>query len=140
MGEENCSENGLCLMHGSEVERRKGYATELEAIKGRVGELLTFKNRMIGFGTGIGVFAVLVMVGSYTYTYNHMRDAEGRYIELAAQTKKVDDVTEVLRRDVYETKVQLARTDERYQALQNQLRSIDSRLEQLLVKIEQKTK
>jgi hypothetical protein len=138
MSEERLCENGngTCIIHEAEVERRKASNDEVANIKGRIGELLTFKNRSIGFAYGIGVFASLVILGSYSYTYNHMQEATNKYKELEAQTKKVEETTNTLQRDMYDTRVQLARTDERYQALQHQLRSIDSRLEQLLVKID----
>ena len=134
--EQDCHENGFCPSHEAEVERRKLSIDELSAIKGRMSELLSFKNRLMGFGAGISIFATVVILGSYTYTYNHMQDARSKYEDLEKQTKKVEDVADVLRRESYDTRVQLARTDERYQALQLQLKSIDSRLEQLLNKIE----
>lgn len=134
--EPECHEGGFCASHGSEVERRKLSLDELSAVRGRVSELLSFKNKLIGFGAGIGVFATVVILGSYTYTYNHMQEAKSKYEDLENQTKKVEDIADALRRESYDTRVQLARTDERYQALQLQLKSIDSRLEQLLDKVE----
>ena len=134
--EYDCPEGGFCQNHEAEVERRKLSVNELSAVSARVSELLTFKNQLIGFGAGISVFATAVILGSYAYTYNHMQEAKGKYEDLAAQTMKVEGIADTLRREAYDTRVQLARTDERYQALQLQLRSIDSRLEQLLDKVE----
>lgn len=134
--EQSRHDNGFCPNHEAEVERRKLSIDDLSAVKGRVSELLSFRDNLTGFLKGISVFATLVILGSYTYTYNHMQEAKSKYEDLEKQTKKVEDLADTLRRESYDTRVQLARTDERYQALQLQLKSIDSRLEQLLNKIE----
>ena len=137
------TEDGHCLMHGVEVERRKNNQKEIEDIKGEIksnkvhiGNLLTFMNNINGQRTVIGGVALLIVLGSYSYTFitaNAISEANHRYerlLEAKERTYQTD--LQGVRTRLSTLDTSLAVIDERYRSVVAQLRNLNDSLSQLL--------
>lgn len=122
------TEDGVCAMHGVEIERRTTDRRDLDAVKKDIeknrqyiGALLTFKNIAIG----VSVFGMMVLSGGYLYTYTHVQASEIKYREYAMDLKALDDKVNAL-------STRLAVVDERYIALTAQMATLNERLAELI--------
>lgn len=127
---EGCSviKDGVCAMHGAEIERRKSVQKNINDIEGDIktnkkwiSELLSFKNQVTGFS----LLLSMILGGSYTYTYLHTTDAKLKYSMYESDIRNLRDSTANQR-------TQIAITNERYDAVNKQLSTMNRRLSQLV--------
>lgn len=128
MTDETCEETGHCALHGIEIERRKGDRRDINSLKedikenkSFIGELLTFKNRVLGYTPLI----LIIILGSYAYINIHSANAEAKYAQYDVEIKSI-------RNDIAILNSLYARTDERYIAVNTNLNNINIRLTQLI--------
>ncbi len=131
---DKCSvaEDGVCAMHGVEVERRKNHQRELDDIKAditnnkqHIGTLLTFKNLI----TGASLLGMLVLTGSYVYTYTHIESAELKHVAWESELKSLD-----MRVNTLATRQ--AVIDDRYNTLVTRIDELSDRIYQLINSLE----
>ncbi len=131
---DKCSvtEDGVCAMHGVEVERRKNHQRELDDIKAditknnqHIGTLLTFKNLI----TGASLLGMLVLTGSYVYTYTHIESAELKHATWESELKSLD-----MRVNTLATRQ--AVIDDRYNTLVTRIDELSDRIYQLINSLE----
>jgi len=127
---EKCSvaEDGVCAMHGVEIERRKTDRRDIDAVKREIeennkhiGALLTFKNIAIG----VSMLGMMVLTGGYLYTYSHIQTAEIKYGAYDLDIRSLDGRINSL-------STRLAVVDERYMALTTQMATLNDRLGRLI--------
>lgn len=132
-----CTEEqaGHCSMHYVEVERRKSGQKDISDLKEAVAkieayisDLLTYKNRLIGWST----LMAAVLFGGYYYTGTHVAAAEEKYKYFEAEICVLRDSI-AAQKDLYFTlKEMQARSDERSIGIGSRLNSIDGRLVQMI--------
>lgn len=121
-------ENGHCTHHEAEVERRRISQRDIDTLTRHVGELLTFKNRMMG-GALVGG---IIITGCYLYTYVHTQRSDTEHMVLRQQIEKLED-------EVGRVEIDIALANERYSnilAAQNdtkaEVRSVKSEIRELV--------
>lgn len=116
-----CDASPHCPVHGIEVERRKNTQSDVKKLEEklleekreyerkiadnekRIGELLTFKNRMLG----LCVLGTLILAGAFIYPSEHIKEANVKYVELEDETTKVSDEVKDLKAELADVKFQL---------------------------------
>lgn len=105
---------------------------DIDEFKEHVSGLLTFKNRLIGTLAGVSFLAGVVLLGSYTYTYILAQQVATRDGAVEVRVEGLHGKDEVIAEELTRIKIQNARIDERYVAIQKQLATIDIKLEEVL--------
>lgn len=131
----SCDASPHCPVHGIEVDRRKRaqfdiakLEKKIEENESRIGELLTFKNRMLG----LLVLLTLVLGGSFLYPNQHIQEANAKYIELEDATIKVRDKVDALDDKVSDVKFNL---NEKINANTIELRVSNDRYLQIMTQL-----
>lgn len=121
-------EDGKCVYHGVEVERRQHNERDLDAAEKHIGTLLTFKNQMIG----ISFLGVIVLLGGYAYTSEHIQSSERKYEHFETEFKAVKYSLDLQKDTTSNMREVLARSDARTEGINSRLSSIDARLAQMV--------
>ena len=103
-------EDGMCALHGVEVERRKG----MEALTDNIPKMLSWQNRIVGWSLLVTVF----VIGAYAYTNQIKNEMKVQYAEGIGSTATE---IKIMTKQLEQLSNGQARTEERYASL---LRSI----------------
>lgn len=113
----NIAKDGVCALHGVEVERRKNARENIEALESKMPFLLSSINKLLAFQ----ILLLVIMGGSYAYTRDvaqtaeyHVRDAKN---EFASLTESINTL-----------KIVSTRADERYVAVLRELENLNRQI------------
>jgi len=118
------TKDGVCALHGIEVERRKNVKEGLDSIASKMPFLLSSINKLLAFQ----VLLLVIMGGSYAYTRDVSQSAENHN----AEAKK--DIFTLIE-SINSIKIVSTRTDERYIAVLRELESVNRQINTMLVQI-----
>ena len=109
---DRCSyaEDGMCALHGVEVERRKN----MEVLVENIPKILTWQNRIVGWSLLVTIF----VAGAFAYISEVKQDMKVQYAEGIGSTATE---IKILGKQFEQLATGQARTEERYEAL---LRSV----------------
>ncbi len=117
----NVVKDGVCALHGVEVERRRAVRDNIEEIQKKMPFLLSSINKLLAFQ----VILIVIMGGSYTYTRDvsqsadiHARDARAEILSLSESVNSLKAIS--------------ARTDERYLSVLRELEVLNRHMTALL--------
>ena len=113
-------DDGMCALHGIEVERRKG----MEILTANIPKILTWQNRIVGWSLLVTVF----VAGAYAYITDIKNEMKREYAEgIGATSVEIKIITKQL--DQLSTGQ--ARVEERYEALLRSLTEMNSSINTL---------
>jgi len=108
-------EDGMCALHGVEVERRKG----MEALTSNIPKMLSWQNRILGWSMLVTAF----MLGNYAYTNQIKNEMK---LEYASGIGSTSAEIKIMTKQLEQLATGQARTEERYASLLRSITELNS--------------
>ena len=112
--------DGMCALHGVEVERRKN----MELLTSSIPRILTWQNRIVGWSLLVTVF----VLGAYAYTNEVKNEIR---VEYAAGIGSTSAEIKIMTKQMEQLSTGQARTEERYASLLRSITEMNSSINTL---------
>jgi hypothetical protein len=113
----NVAKDGVCALHGVEVERRRNAREDVETLKSKMPFLLSSINKLLAFQ----ILLLVIMGGSYAYTRDVSQTAEFHARDAKSEFSTLTD-------SINNLKIVSTRADERYVAVLRELETLNRQI------------